>query len=152
MDYNRQNYKMHGENDKSRLQLPAFNPNWINKGIDAECVKFCEALAKKLSDVDDEGNSGRNKVSSSFLRNIFGEIRRIQAKGFEVSKPDFYMLRPKVAYAAARAKTRKDSGDPTPFREIYNKMADQVKTASDFNNMVSMIEAIVAYHKVYNPK
>ena len=38
MDYNRQNYKMHGENDKSQLQLPAFNPNWINKGIDAECA------------------------------------------------------------------------------------------------------------------
>lgn len=127
-------------NYQSQPQLPKFNPNWIKKGIDKECVFYCEELAKYL---------GKN-VSSSFLRNIFGEIKRIEARGFESSKPDFYMLRPKVAYTVARAKERNDN--PEAFKEAYEKMADQVETATDFKNLVNMIEAIVAFHKVYNPK
>jgi CRISPR-associated protein Csm2 len=143
MVYNAQNNKM-----VSKSQLPPFNPNWINKGIDAECVEYCDSLAKILSGKD----SDKKAVSSSFLRNIFGEIRRIESKGFESSKPDFYMLRPKVAYTVARTKARSDSGDPSLFMDVYNQMANLVKTARDFKNMVNMIEAIIAYHKVYNPK
>lgn len=117
--------------------LQRFNPRWITESIDAECVTFCEEVASNLKE-----------VSSSYIRNIFGELKRIETKGFEYCRTDFFLLRPKVAYSTARS----DKKEAALFKEVYNKMADYVNGNSSFANLVRMTEAIIAYHRTYTNK
>lgn len=119
------------------LLLQRFNPQWITESIDAESVTFCEEVASNLKE-----------VSSSFIRNIFGELKRIETKGFESCRTDFFLLRPKVAYSTARSEKK----EAALFKEVYNKMADYVNDNSSFTNLVRMTEAIIAYHRTYTNK
>ncbi len=118
--------------------LSRFNPEWITKAIDAEGVQFCDNVASKLKE-----------VSASYVRNIFGELKRIETKGFENCRTDFFLLRPKVAYSTARNDKDKIAN---LFKEVYNKMADNVNDTLTFTNLVRMTEAIIAYHRTYTNK
>ena len=89
-------------------------------------------------------------MSSSYIRNIFGELKRIESKGFANDKTDFFLLRPKVAYATARAQDR--GIDMSLFRMVYECMAPHVTDNRTFKNMVNMIEAIIAFHKACGGK
>ena len=139
----RNGYKEY-EEDKQRQRaeiLGSFNNEWISSGIDANGVDFCQRAAKCLIE---------NKMSASYIRNIFGELKRIETKGFDKSHIDFYMLRPKVAYSTARAKSREM--DMSLFREIFEKIIPLVNDSCTFKNMVNMIEAIIAFHKAEGGK
>lgn len=118
--------------------LCRFDSKWITKAIDAEGVKFCDDVAYEL-----------REVSSSYVRNIFGEIKRIETKGFDNCRTDFFLLRPKVAYSTARNEKSKIAN---LFKEVYNKMADSVNDNVTFINLVRMTEAIIAYHRTYTNK
>lgn len=120
--------------------LRTFNPQWITNEIDAECVRFCEDVAKELAG---------NKLSSSFIRNVYGELKRIETKGFDNCRTDFYLLRPKVAYSTARSDKKHIA---ELFKQVYNRMADNVNDNASFVNLVRMSEAIIAYHKTIYDK
>lgn len=111
-----------------------FSDKWITHGIDKDAIDYCSKLAFKI-----------RRVSSSQLRNFFGELRRIQMKGYESNRNSFYMLKPKLAYAVARA--RDTNNGLKNFKEEISKMMDKVSNEKQFENFVTMIEAIVAYHK-----
>lgn len=117
-----------------------FKPSWITNGVDEDCMNLCEELAKDMVKV---------KISSSFLRNVFGELRRIEAGGFEKHRSDFVLLRPKLAYSCGRDSERnkghKDELDS--LQELYKLSARQVKSESEYKNLVSIMEAIIAFHK-----
>lgn len=117
-----------------------FNPNWITTAVDEECINLCEQLAKEMADA---------KISSSFLRNIFGELRRIEAGGFEKNRTAFVLLRPKLAYACGRAADREKKLRPLydNFQEFYKLAAAQVTDERSFKSLVSTMEAIIAFHK-----
>lgn len=117
--------------------LCKYKSQWITTAIDAECVEFCDEIASNLKE-----------VSSSFIRNIYGELKRIETKGYDNCKTDFFLLRPKVAYSTAR----NDSKIANLFKDVYNKMADSVKDKTTFENLVRMTEAIIAYHRTYTNK
>ena len=150
MAYNN-NYSYHsqggGKNNKPQNQQyrsneeikapEGFKPVWITNAIDEEGVKYCDAVAKSLKD-----------VSRSFIRNIFGELKRIETRGFDSCRTDFFLLRPKVAYST----TRNSSKYAVIFKEVYNKMADNVTNNATFINLVRMTEAIIAYHRTYSNK
>ena len=127
------------QQNKSRIS-EGFNPKWITEGVDEDCMKLCEELAQ---DMVDKG------VSSSFLRNVFGELRRIEAGGFEKHRSDFVLLRPKLAYSCGRAVKRNAKWKDVleDFQNLYKKSAECVKHADGFRNLVSIMEAIVAFHK-----
>lgn len=127
-------------NDKQEI-LALFKKEWISSGIDADGVDFCQRAAKYLTD---------SQMSASYIRNIFGELKRIETKGFDKSRTDFYMLRPKVAYSTARAANR--NMDMSLFREIFDKIVPLVHDSLTFKNMVNMIEAIIAFHKAEGGK
>lgn len=110
-----------------------FNKEWITNGINKDAIVYCSNLASRIS-----------RVSSSQLRNFFGELRRIQMKGYESNRNSFYMLKPKLVYAVARAK---DKDVLQYFEKEISKMMDNVSNEKQFENFVTMIEAIVAYHK-----
>lgn len=119
-----------------------FKSEWITTGVNDACMELCEELAKDMVD---------KKVSSSFLRNIFGELRRLEAGDFENHRSEFVMLRPKMAYACGRAIERnpKSKGVLDALLEFYKQMAKEVETTAHFKNLVSVMEAIVAFHKAF---
>jgi CRISPR-associated protein Csm2 len=121
-----------------------FKQEWITTGITEACITFTEKFGRHLKD----GN-----FTTSQIRNVFGEIKRIQMGGFKDHKTDFLLLRPKMAYASKRA-TDKDkyatgAGD---FEKVLKSAHEAVASGTlddekRFENFCDFVEAVLAYHK-----
>ncbi|MEM9722671.1 MAG: type III-A CRISPR-associated protein Csm2 [Bacteroidota bacterium] len=112
---------------------------WIKEAIDSDGIRFTEDFGRKIA------NSG---LSTSQIRNYFGEVRRIQMKGYEREKMAFLLLKPKLAYAAKRNKNE----GANAFRKVMDQAHSYVENESDFQNFVNLLEAILAYHKANDGK
>ncbi|HOM40506.1 MAG TPA: type III-A CRISPR-associated protein Csm2 [Bacteroidales bacterium] len=140
-----------------------------------EDVKILKNFGKDLTEsgtsvyVDKKGS--RNEVflkpmSTSQLRKFFGALKRIQAD-FERFKDEIPLLQPKLAYVAGKDKDKdkdkykykdKDKGthDKVPKTKIwdfYNEISPLISEINGdekkFKNFVSIVEAIIAYHKFF---
>lgn len=119
-----------------------FEKNWITGGADANMVKFADTVGLKIKN-----------LSSSQIRNIYGEMKRIQVKGFDKAKASFYLLKPKVAYAYGRAlKGTRPSEEMKTFKEVFDAAFACVTDARTYDNFCNFIEAILAYHKFHGGK
>ena len=117
-----------------------FDSQWITDGITKEAIKFCEKFGKHIKN---------NGLSTSQIRNVYGELKRIQLKGFKKEKTSFLLLKPKMAYAAKRAK---NSG-ATDFKKVFDKAFDLIDNSSEkYKNFMDIMEAILAYHKSFGGK
>lgn len=121
-----------------------FKKEWIISGITDPCINFTEKFGKHLKD----GN-----FTTSQIRNVFGEIKRIQMSGFQGHKTDFLLLRPKMAYAAKRA-TDKDkyATGASDFEKVLKSAHEAVASGTPddekrFENFCDFVEAVLAYHK-----
>ena len=114
-----------------------FNSSWITFGADEYLSDFAEKVGKYLADA---------KLTTSKIRNVYGEVKRIQMGGFEREKASFYLLRPKVAYALGRDK---NSSGLKLFKMVFDKSASFVKDQHTYLNFCNLMEAILAYHKAY---
>lgn len=89
------------------------------------------------------------KLTTSQLRKFFGEVKKQQMNGFD--ETEFVLLKPKLAYAVARAKDPK--AKINDFYHVISKAIDCVKADTTeesekrFRNFIKVFEAIVAYHK-----
>jgi len=118
-----------------------FQPNWIINGTDPSLIEFSDNLGKYLKD---------NKLTTSKIRNIYGEVKRIQiAKNFEVEKVSFYLLKPKVAYALGRDES---NNGLKMFKLLFDECYKYVKDDQTFKNFCNLFEAVLAYHKAYGGK
>jgi CRISPR-associated protein Csm2 len=106
-----------------------------------ELVRFAEQTALALV---------KQNLKSSQIRNIFTEVRRIQAQWRQ--EPDkavrrLSMLRPKLAYQAKRNK------EVAGLRDVLTEAIDQVVEApaeereERFRRLADLFEAILAYHR-----
>ena len=118
-----------------------FDMNWITTGITDDCITFAEGFGSHLE---------QNKFTTSQIRNVFGEIKRIQMSGFgnQEAKTDFLLLKPKMAYAAKRA----GNTGAADFERVMKLAHEAVKAKTEndvlrFKNFCDFIEAILAYHK-----
>jgi len=140
-----QDYQNHPQ-QRSQQQNAVFNPDWIKKGADERMIEFSKEMGKFLK------NKG---VSSSQLRNIYGEIMRIKLKGLKNEKTAFYLLQPKIAYNAVRISSY---GTQKAFKDFINKAitpalkAVDVEDEKTFDNFHKFFESILAYHKFYGGK
>jgi len=85
-------------------------------------------------------------LSSSQIRNIFGEVRNIEQMGFddEKNRARFLRLIPKLEYTAAREKKATD------LKNVLVKGVHFVEGSKEnFQRFVEFFEAILAYHKAY---
>lgn len=125
---------------KSDQITSRFNQDWITIGVDDDCMNLCEKLAIDMVNA---------RISSSFLRNIFGELRRIEAGGFDKHRTEFVLLRPKLAYTCGRAIEHNNNAkdELKALQELYKLSAQKVTNALCFQNLVSIMEAIIAFHK-----
>ena len=110
--------------------------------------EFGEHLGKCSKDV---------KLTTSQLRKFFGEVKKQQMNGYD--ETDFVLLKPKLAYAVGRARSKvrnpklKDELRINDFYRVISKAIDCVKADTQeesekrFHNFIKVFEAIVAYHK-----
>ena len=137
--------------------LDDFQTKWVTSEIDDDCINYLENFgfflcAKKA--VDDRF-AGRDGMTASQIRNVFGAIKQIEAKGTEDINwaAKFRMLRPKMAYAAARVKSSSPFSRISEFREVFEKAHIAVQgNFQNFERFSQIIEGAVAYHKVYGGK
>jgi CRISPR-associated protein Csm2 len=130
---------------------------WVQQ-IEGDTIKFTLKLGEFLAKSDKDGKYFRDALTTSQLRNFFGEMKRIQMK-LKSSKEgndgdllrDMLMLRPKLAYAEARVLKDKRGSKIKEFVKTADTLLEAVDNAEDkkkaFDNFVNIIEAIVAYHK-----
>jgi CRISPR-associated protein Csm2 len=128
-------------------KILTFNPEWITKEADKAMVAYTEAAGKQMAE-------GEGKLSTSRIRNIFGEIKRIQVSGFEKEKSSFYLLSPKVAYAVGRERNSANGNlmkieGILLFQDIFKKASEQVTDTKSYQNFCNFMEALVAYHKAF---
>jgi len=106
----------------------------------AELVNFAKATAERLV---------KDQLTRSQIRNIFTEVRRIEALWPE---PDamrrLNMLKPKLSYQTARTR------QVEYLEKVLVEAIDEVGKATDlesrtqrFQRFVDLFEAILAYHR-----
>ncbi len=119
-----------------------FNADWIKKSITKECIEYTKDFGKFLSDKR-EGN-----LTTSQIRMVYGELKRIQMKGFEKEQTAFLLLRPKMAYADKR----NESNGLKELKKVFDKAYQYVETSQHFYNFMNFMEATLAYHKAFGGK
>lgn len=81
-------------------------------------------------------------ITTHQLRNIFSQVKRAS------SPTDLQLLRPKLAYVAGR-----EDKDPMSLLVVLlDDLIQQVRTTEDVRAFVRLFEAVIAYHKYFNPK
>ena len=159
MGYNRSSqYRPQGPRQGDRRDAPEFQPpsdELMDKIIIKGDVDALVELANDIGKVLKEQN-----LTTSQMRNVFGTVRQIQMRwsADEVnSYRDAMLLRPKLAYFAAREKRAKGSSSDgmetlqkvlEPALKLINKgNASPEEKQKRYNHFVDLFEAIVAYHK-----
>jgi CRISPR-associated protein Csm2 len=125
-----------------------FKKEWIKNGLNAEAVSQARTTGENLA---------TEKVTTSQIRNFFGEIKKIEAMGIKDSKGRgrLYMVAPKLAYTIGRLKSKNKKAEATALNDLLKditssiEVIDQDNTGASFKHLVNYMEAIVAYHK-YN--
>lgn len=117
-----------GRDQAATYKLP---PDVIEKGGEP-LVTAAEDLGQKLK------NRG---LKTSQIRRIYSTVKKIQMNK-EFHKNELIMLKPKLAYAAARNQEVRDLKDA--LTQAINKVGDDRER---FKNFVDFFEATLAYHK-----
>lgn len=134
---NRGNFQ--GEKKPQRDFVGDFGIEWITNGLNEKCIDYSKDFGSFLAD---------NRLTTSQIRNVYGELKRIQQKGFEKERTSFLLLRPKMAYADKR----NENDGLRMLKRVFDKAAIEVKTEVHYNNLVNAMEAILAYHKAFGGK
>ncbi|MEG3935570.1 type III-A CRISPR-associated protein Csm2 [Microcoleus sp. T3_B1] len=74
------------------------------------------------------------------------KVTLAQTNDFSKIEIEVVLLKPKLAYAAARQKAAK------PMSEVMSAAIDKVRSTEDFERLVQLIESIIAYHKAEGGK
>lgn len=114
--------------------------------------QFGRNLAEKETGTGiQHGGRSRAKeaMSTSQIRRFYGALKRIQAD-FENLKGEILLLEPKLAYAMGR--DEKKSKIDEFYKELSPLIRDIKEDEKKFKNFVSIVEAIVAYHKAQGGK
>ncbi len=85
-------------------------------------------------------------LKTNQVRKFLDAINRLksvlaQENDFSKIENEVILLKPKLAYAAARGKAT------NPLSKVMSKAIDKVKSKEDFERLVQFIESIIAYHK-----
>lgn len=111
--------------------------------INEQTILFSEFLGRYLVQLN---------LSTSQIRNVYGEVLRLKMKGFDKNK--LVLLKPRLAYSTER----KEGADGSKkFREVIEKALDKVIFNEGneeilFENFANFFEAILAYHRSFGGK
>ncbi|MEG8945791.1 type III-A CRISPR-associated protein Csm2 [Rosettibacter firmus] len=132
-------------------------PHWIQNGLDKEAIAFAEAFGQELTKPHNPKKQNnpddKEALTTSQIRNVYGEVQRMKMKGF--NKSDLLLLKPRLAYLTER----KGTIGSKEFRKVIEKALDEVLNSNNeqvmetkFNNFANFFEAILAYHRSFGGK
>ena len=127
---------------------------WMQNSFDDKTITFAENFGKYLAKT--------KRVSTSQVRNIFAEIQRIKSRAknenFEIGTENFksfLLLKPKMAYMANKgsrgSKEGLDSLNRVLVKAHFAVTSENENKSKALGNFCDLFEAIVAYHKAFNP-
>lgn len=133
----------------------------IIQGEDVQSAKLTVQWAEQLGRALKE-----NGLKTSQIRNVFGEVRRIEmrwpadksdardAKAAQSAERDLLLLKPKLRYQAKREQERKASASGVDdLAQVLIRSIDLVDgDRNRFQKFVDFFEAILAYHKAEGGK
>lgn len=153
-----------------------FKSTWIKDRIDESCIKFmddfgfflCDKITKNRNTGQDEisDRTGDDALTTSQIRNVFGEIKRLEMKlggnsdaeaqkTWEDLKPSFLLLKPKLAYNTARVvqkSNRSKFNRIVQLKDVLFLAHNEVQDVKQFYNFSQFMEGILAFHKAYGGK
>jgi CRISPR-associated protein Csm2 len=101
-----------------------------------DLVTQSETFGKALRD---------QRLETNQIRKFLDAINRLKSKlvgsGFSEIEAEIVLLKPKLAYAAARQNVVK------PLNKVMSAAIDKVVSKADFERLVNLVESIIAYHK-----
>jgi len=99
-------------------------------------VNHAETFGKELRD---------QRLETNQIRKFLDAINRLKSKlvgsQFSEIEAEIVLLKPKLAYAAARQNVVK------PLNKVMSAAIDKVESKADFERLVNLVESIIAYHK-----
>jgi len=116
----------------------------VEKGIDANFIAWAEKFGKKI-----------RFITSSQIRNVYGTVKKIEmsAKRDDFDLTALLMLKPRLAYARARARQRE-------FEDLEKALAKAIDKVSkpgedQYDRLLRFcqgFESILAYHRAAGGK
>ncbi|MGA9379962.1 MAG: type III-A CRISPR-associated protein Csm2 [Phormidium sp.] len=92
----------------------------------------------------------RQRLETNQVRKFLDAINQLKAKlvgnDFSVIETEVVLLKPKLAYAAARQDAVKS------LSRVMSTAIDKVHSKEDFERLVQLMESIIAYHKAEGGK
>lgn len=118
-------------------------------------VKWAKELGEFLAKRPNEDNE--NQLTKTQIRKFLDAVIRIKNlhKQNIDYKTEVYLMKPKLAYAVAKAKKYKQGKeiDPVgPLLLVLDPCIEKIENETDFKKFADFVEAIVAYHKYYGGK
>jgi CRISPR-associated protein Csm2 len=150
-----QNNPRRNDRDRRNDPPPRISPDQLQRIIHGEHAEAAQDLVVVAQQV---GEWLKEKgFTTSQIRNIFGEVRRIEQQpndGSTLSPKayrDLVLLKPKLAYQHARAGGEGKAGAKEAMgflRDILSDSIDLVgRDQTRFTHFVEFFEAILAYHR-----
>jgi len=166
--------KMKKLKGKEKRFADDFESKWIKEKFDEKTIVFAEDLGFLICNKQIKENSktktesdfnGNNAVTTSQIRNFFGEVKRIQMKvSNDPSKwnqvnTSFLLLKPKLNYMSARVLGKNQGSHISILKDSLEKALNSIElktsekdTVAQFNRFAEFLEAILAYHKSFGGK
>ena len=108
-------------------------------------------IREMVNDTEQLGSKLAKNLKTNQVRKFLDAVNRLKAqpekeKDFEEIKSGVQLLRPQLAYAAARQKGAVD------LQLVMEAAINQINEAEDFTRFVQLTESIIAYHKAAGGK
>lgn len=121
----------------------------------AEVIEVGGDVLVKAAENLGESISHRDKgITTSQIRKVYSAVKKIQMKvqvDTEFERNDLVLLKPKLAYVAARAPRGREASTEK-LKDALTQAIEQVDDHDKFKNFVNFFEATLAYHKAAGGK
>jgi len=130
-DYSIRDLVKHAQEFGPYLKEQRLETNQVRKFLDA--INRLKVKITQNADQSDQNTEEKNKKVLS--------KEESNKKVFSKIEPEVVLLKPKLAYAAARQPAAK------PLSKVISVAIDKVHSIEDFERLVQFIESTIAYHK-----
>lgn len=136
--------------EQNRVSRYVLNERYLNAHMkDILNMKSAKNLNELIDNISFYTKDKGKGISSSQLRNIFTKVKGAK-------KVELQLLRPKLAYIAARQKAGNGKRDEKELAEKFitfiDKIIQQIENEEEAKGFSQFFESIVAYHKFHHPK
>ncbi|MGI2903295.1 type III-A CRISPR-associated protein Csm2 [Tolypothrix sp. VBCCA 56010] len=158
-DYPIRDLVKHAEDFGPYLKQQRLETNQVRKFLDAVNqikASLTQDDDENIKKIQEQAEAEKQKLQLNIKDNkeIDDKIRKIQTDAdkrkdklrFSKIETDIVLLKPKLAYAAARQRAAK------PLSDVISDAIDKVYSKEDFERLVQLIESIIAYHKAEGGK